>query len=280
MNYQKVYNKLIAFAKKQTFIDGEYFEKHHIIPRSLNGKDDENNLVSLSARQHYIAHMLLVKIAEEHNNLAEYKKMLYAFNCMKWGRIAGRRAFKYNSRLYQKLKEHYSELRITMMQTKNPMHGKIWICNFDLEESKVWDANIPIPYGWIKGRHSKTQFKQIKNNIAKLEQQLKIKAQNQLDKKQQFDMLKAKKRYNKDLIKQEKLLRQQLEKQKKQQQIEQKKQLLYAMFEEFKKNEFEGVVKKFGYKHTRNNLIMAFKANIPEYIPKICNRWKNQNNLK
>jgi len=52
------------------------------------------------------------------------------------------------------------------------------------------------------------------------------------------------------------------------------------MFEEFKKNEFEGVVKKFGYKHTRNNLIMAFKANIPEYIPKICNRWKNQNNLK
>ena len=39
------------------------------------------------------------------------------------------------------------------------------------------------------------------------------------------------------------------------------------MFEEFKKNEFEGVVKKFGYKHTRNNLIMAFKANIPEYVP-------------
>ena len=48
---------------------------------------------------------------------------------------------------------------------------------------------------------------------------------------------------------------------------EKKLKLLYAMFEEFKKNEFDGVVKKFGYKHTRNNLIMAFKANIPEYVP-------------
>ena len=47
-------------------------------------------------------------------------------------------------------------------------------------------------------------------------------------------------------------------------------------FEEFKKNEFDGVVKKFGYTHTRNNLIMAFKANIPEYVPQQCNRWKNQ----
>jgi len=39
------------------------------------------------------------------------------------------------------------------------------------------------------------------------------------------------------------------------------------MFEEFNKNGFEGVVTKFGYTHTRNNLIMAFKTNIPEYIP-------------
>jgi len=48
---------------------------------------------------------------------------------------------------------------------------------------------------------------------------------------------------------------------------ERKLKLLHDMFEEFKKNEFEGVVKKFGYKHTRNNLIMMFKAKIPEYVP-------------
>lgn len=48
------------------------------------------------------------------------------------------------------------------------------------------------------------------------------------------------------------------------------------MYEEFKKNEFAGVVEKFNYKYTRNNLIMAFKKYIPEYIPAKCNRWKNR----
>ena len=41
-------------------------------------------------------------------------------------------------------------------------------------------------------------------------------------------------------------------------------------------NGFEGVVKKFNYKYTRNNLIMGFKAYIPEYVPAKCNRWKNK----
>lgn len=276
MNYQKIYNDLIKHAKMQKIETNQYVEVHHIIPRSLNGSDDNSNLVSLTARQHYIAHMLLVKIAEMHNDLNEYKKMLYAFNCMKWGRIDGKRAFRYNSRLYQQLKEKFSELRITMMSINNPMHGKIWICNYDLEESKIWNAEDPLPDGWVRGRHSREQFKQIKNKIAKLELQLQEKSKEQQDKMQQLKLLKNKKQKVKDLFKQERILRQQFEKQKQQEEKEQKKKLIYAMFEEFKKNEFEGVVKKFGYKHTRNNLIMAFKANIPEYIPKVCNRWKNR----
>lgn len=236
MNYQKIYNDLIQYAKGQKLSIGQYVEVHHIIPKSLDGTDDNANLITLTARQHYIAHMLLVKIAEEHNNLQEYKKMLYAFNCMKWGRVDGKRIFKYNSRLYQKLKEKFSALRIIAMSSKNPMSGKIWICNFELEESKIWDSNLPIPNGWIKGRHSKKQFKKLKKQILQ-----------------------------KDILMQKAI-----------EEKEKKLKLLYAMFEEFKKNEFDGVVKKFGYTHTRNNLIMAFKANIPEYVPQQCNRWKNQ----
>ena len=56
-----------------------------------------------------------------------------------------------------------------------------------------------------------------------------------------------------------------------------KLQLIREMFLEFKKNEFGGVVKKFGYNHTRNALIMMFKKYIPEYVPQECNRWKNRN---
>ena len=172
MNYQKIYNDLIQNAKDQKLLNEQYVEFHHIIPKSLNGTDDNENMVALTARQHYIAHMLLVKIAEERNNLQEYKKMLYAFNCMKWGRLNGKRTFKYNSRLYQRLKEKFSELRISIMSSKNPMSGKIWICNFDLEESQIWDANLPIPDGWIKGRHSKEQFKFLKKQTLNLSKEI------------------------------------------------------------------------------------------------------------
>jgi len=60
MNYQKVYDSLVH--KNHTFSDGEYFETHHKIPRCIGGTDDASNLVKLSAREHYIAHLLLVKI--------------------------------------------------------------------------------------------------------------------------------------------------------------------------------------------------------------------------
>lgn len=38
-----------------------YHERHHIIPRSCGGTDDENNLIDLLGREHYIAHKLLVE---------------------------------------------------------------------------------------------------------------------------------------------------------------------------------------------------------------------------
>jgi len=39
-----------------------YFEKHHIIPKSLGGTDDCSNLVKLTAKEHFICHRLLVKM--------------------------------------------------------------------------------------------------------------------------------------------------------------------------------------------------------------------------
>jgi len=98
MDYQKAYDRLVQ--KNHTFSEGEYFETHHKVPKSLGGTDDASNLVNLTAREHYIAHLLLVKITEQNGDKTAHDKMLYAFNCMKWGRCRGERSFKYNSRLY------------------------------------------------------------------------------------------------------------------------------------------------------------------------------------
>lgn len=42
--------------------DGEYKERHHIIPKCMGGSDDEENLVDLLLREHIVAHKLLADI--------------------------------------------------------------------------------------------------------------------------------------------------------------------------------------------------------------------------
>jgi hypothetical protein len=94
MNYQKIYFSLINFALKRETVDG-YFEKHHIIPKSLGGSDDTTNLVSLTAREHFIAHCLLARI---YGGTQWYSVSRMAFQCK-----------KSNSRLYEIAKIKYSE---------------------------------------------------------------------------------------------------------------------------------------------------------------------------
>ena len=54
---------MITAALSRTIIIG-YTEKHHIIPKSIGGTDTPDNLVTLTAREHFIAHRLLAKITE------------------------------------------------------------------------------------------------------------------------------------------------------------------------------------------------------------------------
>lgn len=61
MNYQKIYEAIVSKAQNRNTIEG-YFEKHHIVPTSLGGTDDEMNIVKLTSREHFIAHVLLAKI--------------------------------------------------------------------------------------------------------------------------------------------------------------------------------------------------------------------------
>jgi hypothetical protein len=48
----------------------EYHERHHIVPRSVGGSDDEDNLIDLYAREHYEAHKLLHEENQENEKLA------------------------------------------------------------------------------------------------------------------------------------------------------------------------------------------------------------------
>ena len=61
MNYQKHYDLLIDRAKNRN-IENVTHEIHHVLPKSLGGGNEEANLVNLTLREHFIAHLLLAKI--------------------------------------------------------------------------------------------------------------------------------------------------------------------------------------------------------------------------
>jgi hypothetical protein len=72
----KVYNQLIE--KRLTCIPEGYCEKHHIIPKFMGGDNSKENLVYLTAREHYIAHKLLMKICEKHSSRKIYGKSVFS----------------------------------------------------------------------------------------------------------------------------------------------------------------------------------------------------------
>lgn len=49
--------------------DGEYKERHHILPKCMGGTNDKNNLIDLYAKEHYIAHKLLALENPSNNGL-------------------------------------------------------------------------------------------------------------------------------------------------------------------------------------------------------------------
>jgi len=103
--YKSWYDSIIQKAKVRNLFG--YKEKHHILPRCLGGKDIKKNLVELTAREHFIVHMLLCKFTK---GQAKHK-MLYSFNAMSTMRY-GKRKYKLHSRTAGVLrKEFYQSLK-------------------------------------------------------------------------------------------------------------------------------------------------------------------------
>lgn len=76
-HYLNRYNKLIEYRRHHPLTNSEYCERHHIIPKCMGGSDEQNNLVRLSGREHYIAHYLLAKAYPKD------KGLWYSFNMMR-----------------------------------------------------------------------------------------------------------------------------------------------------------------------------------------------------
>ena len=113
MNYSKNYDRLIKIHGSRDKPSGVYAECHHIIPRCLGGSDDKDNLVWLSPKAHYIAHLLLCGIYDWKHHGLNYALFMMG-SLKKYGKKQG-------SRMYSKARHKVSaHLKIRMRGSKNP----------------------------------------------------------------------------------------------------------------------------------------------------------------
>jgi len=149
MNYKNIYNDIIE--KRKENIPTGYTEEHHIIPRCLGGTDDKDNLVKLTAKEHFICHLLLTKMYEY--GTIEYYKMCNAFLMMLVTSKDHQNNRYITSRKYEKLKVSFSE-RMSLLQSgkNNSQHGTIWASNKKLKKCKKISNISDLKDGWVKGR--------------------------------------------------------------------------------------------------------------------------------
>ena len=143
MNYKLHYTRLVDSAKHRT-VD-VYTEMHHIIPRCVGGTDELANLVKLTAREHFIAHLLLFKMYPQH----QYK-LIKAVNMMC---IGGSNQHRSMNRMYGWLRERFAkEMSINQTGDNNSQYGTRWIHHVGLCENRKIPKEDLIPDGWISGR--------------------------------------------------------------------------------------------------------------------------------
>lgn len=99
--YTVIYRSIIARAKRRSNLSC-YTERHHVLPRSLGGTDDSDNIVVLTAKEHFICHRLLTKMTFSDNK----RKMVFAMNRMLTGH---KERYVPSSRTYQFVKEEWQK---------------------------------------------------------------------------------------------------------------------------------------------------------------------------
>ncbi|MDD5151920.1 MAG: HNH endonuclease signature motif containing protein [Flavobacterium sp.] len=126
MDYKRIYNEIIENRRLNDF-EG-YTENHHIIPKSVGGNDEKDNLVQLSAREHFICHYLLTKIYPYKSK--EFYSMVKAFSMMGCSSKDHSNNRYINSRLYESNRKNMSEAMSKLQSgIKHSQYGTCWINN-------------------------------------------------------------------------------------------------------------------------------------------------------
>ena len=112
--YQEYINR-IQLNRKNVKDKKHYQEKHHIIPKCMNGSNDEENLIYLYPQEHYYAHSLLAQENPENIPLNQAWFLMAHEN----------KELEISAEEYATMKSNYSEAQSKFFSgVNNPMYGR------------------------------------------------------------------------------------------------------------------------------------------------------------
>jgi hypothetical protein len=149
--YTSWYFAIIDKAKER--IPEGYSEKHHIIPRTLGGKNDKSNIVVLTAREHFVCHLLLTKMLTDDNK----HKMVYALHMLSNASNKLHQRYTPSSKLYEYERKAFAETHSQRMKQNHPLLNPLNKINHQLGINKRGPTSV-------KGRkHRPESIEKMKN---------------------------------------------------------------------------------------------------------------------
>lgn len=130
MDYRKVYNDLISKGKLRGLDKRKlsyYTECHHIIPKCMEGSNEDSNLVLLTSREHVIAHVLLSKMYPDNLKIIQSTSAIL----MKGNKRLGKVSLSFIIRIRENYAKHARELSKRQLgkEISSDIRKKISIAN-------------------------------------------------------------------------------------------------------------------------------------------------------
>lgn len=170
--YLTWYENLVIKAKARPSLEG-YVERHHVIPVCFGGNNKSENIITLTAREHYIAHLLLWKMSMDKKS---HNKMTMALHVMVNGSGHKKqdRSYLVPSRIYEANRKEYVQVISEIMSgPDNKWRGRKHSAE-SLEKMKAWQRD-PVVKQYQRERvtgknnpmYGKTHSEEMKKQIAK-----------------------------------------------------------------------------------------------------------------
>lgn len=143
--FLRTYIRIIEKARKTVY--SGYTEKHHVVPRSMGGTDEESNLVKVSAREHFILHCLLARCTTGPSLI----KMTLAVHMISGAATANKRSYM-NSRLFEANKIAYTKA-VKEFGGGRPAYKNAWFKNSEglVKKFPLKEEEKLLSEGWVRG---------------------------------------------------------------------------------------------------------------------------------